>query len=219
MPGDRTHYLSTRPLITGITDTAPPPPGSGEYASMPPGVFFGTLDEVPTIWKDPSTTDCSVFPAREGFVDIIQLFPELPAAGEPLWFTASVPDHGYLWYSLKSPEILPSTVLWQENHGRHGAPWNGRNSCLGIEEVLAHLASGLNVSAGENALTRKGLRTSMNLDGKNPLTVKNIQGVCRIPEGFDKVADARFESGKVIFRSEAGPTAEAVVNWEFVLDS
>ena len=54
MPGDRTHYLSTLPLITGLTDTAT--------------------------------------------------------------------SHGCLWYSLKSPEILPSTVLWQANHGRHRAP-------------------------------------------------------------------------------------------------
>lgn len=218
MPGDRTHYLSTRPLITGITDTAPPPPSSGEYFSMPSGVFFDSLKSVPTIWKDPATTDCSVFPAREGFVDIIQVFPEPPESDEPLWFTAAVPSHGYLWYSLKSPDILPSTVLWQENRGRHGAPWNGRNSCLGIEEVLAHLAAGLGVSAEENELTRRGLRTSMELNGKTPLTVKNIQGVCRIPDGFDKVADVSFEPGKVIFRSEAGPVAEAVVNWDFVLN-
>lgn len=217
MPGDRTHFLSTRPLIAGITDTAPPPPSSREYNSMPPGVFFNSLNSVPTIWKDPASTDCSVFPAREGFVDIIQVFPK-PASGEPMWFTAAVPEHGYLWYSLKSPDLLPSTVLWQENRGRHGAPWNGRNSCLGIEEVLAHLASGLKVSVEENEITRRGLRTSMELDGKTPLTVKNIQGVCRIPEGFDRVADVSFEPGKLIFRSEAGPTAEASVNWNFVLD-
>ena len=90
MPGDRTHYLSTRPLITGITDTAPPPPSAGEYVSIPPGVFFNNLSEVPTIWKDPETTDCSVFPAREGFVDILQIFPEPPKDAVPLWFVGSV---------------------------------------------------------------------------------------------------------------------------------
>jgi len=218
MPGDRTHYLSTRPLITGITDTAPPPPSSGEHNSLPPGAFFDKLSAVPTIWKNPASTDCSVFPAREGFVDIIQLFPEPPAGKEPMWFAAVVPEHGYLWYSLKSPEVLPSTVLWQENRGRHGAPWNGRNRCLGIEEVLAHLATGLKVSVDNNALTDRGLRTSMELDGVTPLNVKNIQGVCRIPEGFDKVADVSFGPGLVEFRSDAGPAAEAAIDWEFVLD-
>ena len=88
---------------------------------------------------------------------------------------------------------------------------------VGIEEVLAHLASGLGVSAGENELTRRGLRTSMELDGVTPLKVKNIQGVCRIPEGFDRVADVSFEPGRVTFTSLAGPTAEAAVDWEFVL--
>ena len=176
MPGDREHFLSTRPLITGICDTAPPPPSSGEYYSLAPGAFFDKLSAVPTIWKNPALTDCSVFPAREGFVDIIQLFPELPTDGTPLWFTACVPSRGYLWYSLKNPEVLPSTVLWQENRGRHGAPWKGRNICLGIEEVLSHLASGLKVSAVDNVLTGRGLRTSATLDG-TPFTVRSIQGV------------------------------------------
>ena len=217
MSGDRTHFLSTRPLITGISDTAPPPPSAGEYASIPPGLFFDSLSEVPTIWKDPGTTDCSVFPAREGFADILQVFPEPPGDAVPLWFTAAVPSHGYLWYSLKDPAVLPSTILWSENHGRHGAPWNGRNTCIGIEEVLSHLASGLGVSAGENVLTRRGLRTSMMLDGIKPFIVKNIQGVCRIPEGFDRVATVSFKPSRIIFYSVAGPTAEAVVDWDFVL--
>ena len=218
MRGDRTHYLSCPPLITGITDTSPPPPSSGEYASMPAGVFFDRLDEVPTIWKEPGVTDCTVFPAQEGFVDIIQVYPQVPSSGEPLWFTAAVPSHGYLWYSFKDAAVLPSTVLWQENRGRHGAPWNGRNSCIGIEEVLAHLASGLTVSASENALTARGLRTSTNIDGREPLVVRSLQGVCRIPEGFDRVADVTFGNGSVRFISEAGPTAETTVDWNFVLN-
>jgi len=217
MPGDRTLHLSTRPLLAGICDTDPPPPSSREYASMPPGAFFDDLAAVPTIWKDPPTTDCSIFPAREGFVDIIQVFPK-PEDGRPLWFTAAVPSHGYLWYSLKDPDLLPSTVLWQENRGRHGAPWNGRNSCLGIEEVLAHLASGLTVSAGENALTRRGLRTSMTLGGSGVLDVRNIQGVCRIPENFDRVLDVDFVDGGLVFRSASGRAVEAAVDWHDVLD-
>ena len=217
MRGDRVHHLSCPRLITGITDTAPPPPSTREYASMPPGAFFEDLSAVPTIWKNPDVTDCSVFPAREGFCDIIQVFPETPNAGEPLWFAAAVPSHGYLWYSLKNPAVLPSTVLWQENRGRHGSPWNGRNRCLGIEEVLAHLATGLAASVADNALTARGLRTSMVLDGSAPFEVKNIQGVCRIPAGFERVATVRFEDEAVIFADAAGLTAEARVDWTFVM--
>ncbi len=218
LPGDRTHYLSTLPLITGFTDTAPPPASAGEYFSAEPGQFFDDLSAIPTIWKKPATADYSVFPSRDGFVDILQVFPELPDEGKPMWFSATVPSHGYLWYSFKSPEILPSTVLWQENHGRHGAPWSGRNSCIGVEEVLGYLASGLAVSAVDNALTKRGFRTSMELDGVTPLLLKNIQGVCRIPEGFDRVATISFRPGRVIFYSVAGPTAEVEVDWDFVLD-
>jgi hypothetical protein len=218
LPGDRKHYLSTLPLITGFTDAAPPPPSSGEYFSAEPGQFFDRLSEVPTIWKDPPFADYSEFPSLDGFVDILQVFPELPDEGKPMWFTAAVPSHAYLWYSFKSPEILPSTVIWQENHGRHGAPWSGRNSCMGVEEVLGYLASGLGASVGENPLTKRGLRTFMELDGVKPLKLKNIQGVCRIPDGFDRVATLSFRPGKVIFYSVAGPTAEVEVDWDFVLD-
>ena len=216
MPGDRTHYLSCPPLITGISDTAPPDPSAKEYYSVPAGTLFKNLSEIPTIWKDPATADYSVFPGRTGFVDILQVFPELPKDGSPQWFTATVPSHGYLWYSLKDPKILPSTLLWREDHGRYGAPWSGRNCCLGIEEVLSHLASGLKVSAKENRITRLGQRTSMTLDGKTPLMVKNIQGVCRIPKGFDRVSKVTFKPGKVIFKSKAGASVEAAVDWEFL---
>ena len=216
MPGDRTHYVDTRTLVTGFCDTAPPPPSSGEYYWAEPGAFFDSLEAVPTIWKDPAVTDASVFPGLEGFVIILQVFPEKPDDGTPQWITATVPSHGYLWYSLKDPDLMPSTVLWQENHGRHGVPWNGRNCCMGIEEVRAHLASGLGTSVADNALTAKGLETSMNLDGRKPLQVRNIQGVCRIPEGFDRVADVRFGEGHIVFVSRSGKKAEASVDWKFV---
>ena len=218
MRGDRIHNLSCPSLRTGFTDTESPGLSkSGEYAALQPGVFFKDLSAIPTLWKSPDTADCSVFPAREGFVDIIQLFPEVPADGKPQWFTASVPTEGYLWYSLKDPEVLPSTVLWMENLGRHGAPWNGRNVCLGIEEVLSYLASGLTRSAAENELTQKGFKTSRVLDGKKSYSVKNIQGVCRIPKGFDRVSTVDFKPGKVIFHSKSGGKAEALVDWNFVL--
>jgi len=217
MPGDRTHFVDTRPLITGFCDTAPPPPSSKEYYWAAPGAFFDSLEAVPTIWKDPSAVDASVFPGLEGFVNVLQVFPEKPGDGTPLWITAAVPSHGYLWYSLKDPDLLPSTVLWQEHHGRHGAPWNGRNSCMGIEEVRAHLASGLGVSVADNALTGRGLDTSMHLDGRKPLEVRNIQGICRIPEGFDRVADVEFREDSVRFISRSGSDAVAAVNWSYVL--
>ncbi|RKX73573.1 MAG: hypothetical protein DRP70_09395 [Spirochaetes bacterium] len=84
--------------------------------------------------------------------------------------------------------------------------------------MLGHLASGLAVSALENGLTKRGLKTSMELDGVTPLKLKNIQGVCRIPEDFDKVATLSFRPGRIVFYSVAGATAEVNVDWGFVLD-
>lgn len=220
MRGDRTCYIDTPPLICGYTDIAPPSPyAAGEYSCLEPGTFFGNLAEVPTIWKDPAVTDCRVFPSREGFVDILQLCPDYPENGNPGWTTITVPEMGYLWFSIKDPEILPSTLLWMENRGRHGAPWNGRNSCLGVEEVLAHQAAGLKLSAQPNALTKRGIPTSRVLTGDQPFSVKYIQGVCRISERFDRVSGVEFESGLVRFTSRSGEKTEAAVDWAFVMET
>ncbi len=218
LPGDRVHYLDCPPLKAGLTDTAPPPPGSREYFSALPGTFFDDLSSVPSIWKSPSELDYSVFPAREGYVDILQVFPQAPVDESPLWFTATVPEHRYLWFSLKHPEILPSTVLWQENFGRHAAPWNGRNSCIGIEEVLGHLASGLRTSVEPNILSKKGLSTYRELDGQTPFVVRNIQGVCRIPEGFDRVDETVFGDRTVLFRSRSGQEVQIKLDWKFLFE-
>ena len=216
LPGDRTHLLSTPPLIQGICDTDPPDPSSREYYWAEPGALFRDLKKVPTIWKKPEFLDAGVFPGRDGFVNILQVFPRLPEKGQPQWITATVPEHGYLWFSLKDPEQFPSTLLWQEQHGRHEAPWSGRNSCMGVEEVLGHLASGLGKSVEENALSRQGLSTWRELSGTEPLTLRNIQGVCRIPADFDRVADLRFQRGMVEFIAESGSVVQSSIDWEFL---
>ena len=51
-------------------------------------------------------------------------------------------DEGFLWFSLKDPAVLPMTMLWMENHGRHFPPWNGRNCCLGLEDLCGYFAGG-----------------------------------------------------------------------------
>lgn len=67
--------ISTSPIKFGITN--PVVSGyytGGEYYSLQAGKTFQSLDKVPTIWKDHPYTDCSLFPQREGFVDILQVF-------------------------------------------------------------------------------------------------------------------------------------------------
>ena len=206
-PGDIKKYISTSPIKFGYTNKyGNSSYNNGEYYSLASLKKFESLEKVPTVWKDSEYTDCSIFPAREGFVDILQIYNE--PQKDFAWSAVTVPEEDYLWFSLKDPEILPSTVLWMENKGRHMKPWNGRNCCIGVEDVCSSFADGLAVSAEENFLNDAGIKTCHQIKENSGFSVKYIQGVVRIHEGFDKVktivkkdngVEITSFSGKIIF--------------------
>lgn len=189
----------------------------GEYYALKSAAEFDDLRHVPTVWSDEPETDCSVFPNRKGFVDIVALCQE-PREGEPAWTAASVPSEGYLWFSLKDPNMLPTTMFWMENYGRHQPPWSGRNCCLGIEDVCGSLAQGLAVSSEDNVLSRRGIPTTVELSDKKETQVHYIQGIVPIPEGFYRVERAEFGNDEVRFISEEGKEARAAVKYRHVFD-
>ena len=95
--------------------------------------------------------------ARDGYEDIVLMAsdPKLPFA----WTALTVPEHNYVWFALKDPRVLPSTLFWISNGGRHYAPWNGRHRrAIGLEEVVSNFHSGLAESAKPNALVSHAKR-------------------------------------------------------------
>ncbi len=192
-------------------------PRQREYQSLLPGAKWTDLAKVPTAWKDSPDADLTRMPNRFGYSDLVQLFNEpWEDTRGPAWTTATYPKAGYLWFSLKDPAVLNSTVFWIENHGRHGPPWNGRNRCLGLEDVTGHFADGLAKSTRDNALTKQGVTTAVELRGDKPTVVNYIQGVARIPEGFEAVRTLEFAPGKVTFVSTSGQRITAPVRHEFL---
>ena len=187
---------------------------NGEYNSLLPGARFRSLDKVPTIWKEAPVDSCASFPRRRGFCDIIQVFNK-PGSG-PAWVTAVNPSQGWLWFALKDPAVLPSTLLWMENHGRHAEPWSGRNCCLGLEDVCAYFAAGLAASTKKNDLNREGIPTAVRLSPLRAAVVNYIQGVARIPKGFGRVRTVRFQEGMVSFISDSGKTTKTEVDHGFL---
>ena len=139
-------------------------PRKGEYQSLLPGAKWTDLRKVPAGWKGAADADLTRLPARFGHADLVQLVNEpWEKTRGPAWTTATYAEEGYLWFSLKDPAVLNSTIFWIENHGRHGHPWNGRNNCLGLEDVTAHFADGLAASTRENTLTKEGVSTAIEL--------------------------------------------------------
>jgi hypothetical protein len=208
-------HISTAPLLFGqTTPRAAAHTMDAEYYALAANKRFKQLSRVPTIWKDEPTTDCSVFPAREGFVDILSLYAK--PSPTPAWTCAVAPEAGYLWFALKDPAILPATTLWMENRSRHGAPWSGRNCCIGLEDVCGYHAEGLKASAQRNDINAEGIPTCHTLSKRRPTRVNYIQGVVRIPRGFDKVKRLRFGQNAVTFTACSGKQVTASVNHDFI---
>ena len=130
--------------------------------------------------------------------------------------TATHGEAGYVWFSLKDPTMLNSTVIWIENHGRHGHPWNGRDQCIGLEDVTAHFADGLAASTRDNALTREGVATTVELRAGHATAVNYIQGVVKVPAGFEVVRTLEFAPGEVTFVATGGQRVTAKVRHELL---
>ncbi len=186
-----------------------------EYYALAANRRFQRLERVPTLWKDEPWADASVFPAREGFVDILALVVR-PTRGEPAWTCAVAADAGYCWFSLRDPALLPVTLLWMENRGRHGAPWSGRNVCIGLEDICGYFALGLKASVGNNPWRAAGIPTTVALSPRRPTRVNYIQGAFRIPRGFDRVRAVDFEEDAARFIADSGQTVRVPLRPSFV---
>jgi hypothetical protein len=103
-----------------------------------------------------------------------------------------------------------------ENRGRHGYPWNGRNRCLGLEDVTAYFADGLKASSEENLLEREGIRTALDLHADKPTVVPYIQGVVKVSSAFDIVKTIEFQPGKITLVSASGEKVTVPVRHEFL---
>ncbi len=159
-------------------------PARGGYNCLKSSATFKRLDRVPLARG--GYTDLSRYPARRGFEDIVQIVHE--ERPDFAWTAAAFPKEGYVWFSLKDPRVLQSTVFWISNGGRHYAPWNGRHvNVMGLEDVTSYFFLGISPAEKPNPINREGFKTVTSLDPKNPTVVNYIMAVAAIPRDFERV--------------------------------
>lgn len=188
-------------------------PANKGYQALKPGATFRSLERVPLLAG--GTTDVGAYPARRGFEDLVMLTADatLPFA----WNAVVFARERHVYFALRDPRVLRHTVLWISNGGRHYAPWNGRHTAvMGIEDVTGYFHLGLAESAKPNALSRRGLPTTLTLDPKKPTTVNYIFGVAAIPAGFDRVADIRAAKGGIELTAASGLRARCALDLAFL---
>jgi len=194
-PDEReTGVVSHSPIEFGMTLPVPAEdPAAGGYSSLQPDKRFKSLKRVPLAAG--GYTDVSRYPARRGFEDILTLVNR--PTGPFAWNAVTYPKQRYVFFTLKDPAILPQTVLWISNGGRHYAPWNGRHvNIMGIEDVCSYFHFGLKTSAAPNPIARAGSKTCHTLKKSQPLSVNYIMATAKIPAGFDRVKTIKPAAGK-----------------------
>lgn len=189
-------------------------PENGGYSCLEPDVEILDMRAAPCV--DGSTTDLSRYPARRGFEDIAILCTD-PTV-ELGWSAVTFQESGFVWFALRNPEQLASTLLWFSNGGRHFPPWSGRHvNVAAVEDVTAFFHVGLAASCRANRLTAHGIRTCLEPDAKGRLSVAYIQGVARIPSDFDQVARIETQaSGGIVLIAESGVVVEVNCHTEFL---
>lgn len=185
------------------------------YSWLKPGAEITDLRAVPCM--DGSRTDLSRYPSRRGFEDIAILCAD--PTQEFAWSAVTFPEQRYVWFALRDPKQLASTLLWFSNGGRHFPPWNGRHvNVMGIEDITAFFHVGAAASCRENFLNQRGVATCLRPDANGRLSIFYIQGVAHIPPDFDRVADieGHWRDNNIVLRAESGAAVAVRCHLDFL---
>ena len=206
--------IGTSPLSFGQVVPVPfEKPAEGGYNSLKMGAVFSGLDRVPAI--DGSDADLSRYPARRGFEDLVMVTHE--AMPDFAWTAVTFPAQRYVWFALKDPRVLRSTVLWLSNGGRHYPPWNGRHvSVMGLEDVTSYFHLGLAESARPNPVNQRGIATALTLKAGAPLTINYIMGVAAVPKDWGRVQVITPDAQGVTLRPTQGETLRVPLDTAFL---
>lgn len=190
-------------------------PSDGETQALAEGTEFTDLRAVKL--ANGGTTDLTRYPARAGNEDLVMManVPATPA--QPFAWSAAVMD-GYLWFSVKNPADFPCTVLWLSNGGRTAPPWNGRHlGRMGIEDVCSHFSDGVDQSRLD-LLAAHGVPTTRHFSAEEPVTLRHIQAVALVPEGFGEVRSiVPHNETAVAITGESGAEIIVPLDWKFIL--
>jgi hypothetical protein len=163
------------------------------------------------------TADLSRYPTLEAHDDLVMLVadPKLPFA----WSAATAPHAGWVWFALKSPRTLASTILWMSNGGRQSPPWSGRHThVLGIEEVTTYFNLGHRASATPNPVSKRGIPTAITLQPRGCVSLRYAFGLAAAPPGFTRVRAIDPAGDGVDLVDEGGRRVHAAIDVAFITD-
>ena len=150
-------------------------------------------------------------PAHEDFVIAVE------SAQSPLgWTAVTRPNEGDLYLSLRNPQRLAMTMLWQSNGGRDYAPWNGRHTgCLGVEEGIALPLLDISLRDDRNFLAKSGQDSALVLAPDTTTDVRHITGCIAWPTG-EAVQDIWLADNELMVLGEQGAKRSLPIRGDFL---
>lgn len=190
------------------------PPQDGATQALKIGALFSDLTKVPL--AKGGNTDLSKYPARPGTDDLVMMVSEDATEAQPFAWSACVMD-GFVWFSLKLVADFPATMLWLSNGGRTAYPWDSTHTRrLGIEDVCSHFCDGVDISR-KDLLKNLAIPTTRSFQPNNPVSLRLIQGVAEVPEGFGKIVQILPAGpGEISIIGEAGQSITTAVDWTYL---
>lgn len=190
-------------------------PKDGAKQALKRDARFTDLREVPL--EAGGTTDVTKYPSRLGNDDLVMMVSEPTTKEQPFAWSAVVFD-GYVWFQIKNPTDFPATLFWLSNGGRSAPPWNSRHTGrLGVEEVCSHFCDSVDISR-EDRLAADGIPTTRLFQKDERVSLRIIQAVAEVPEGFGSVAKI-IPNGEnhITLVGETGIKVTEPIDWRFVL--
>lgn len=148
--------------------------------------------------------DISQYPFAREHEDIAVLVED--SASRLAWSAALAPRDGFLFFAIKDPGVLPQTLLWMSNGGRHYAPWDSKHDCvLGIEEAATscHRTGGFTSTPDEGP---DGIACGLNLSERGSSDIRYGFGAIPAPPGWSQVSDIRMSADRIMIEDVSGAT-------------
>jgi len=190
-------------------------PAMGGYSLLQTGREISDRTKVPCC--DGGLADLTRYPTQKGYEDVVLFVSD--TSKEFTFTAASFPSEGYLYFQLKDPGVLPQTLFWLSNGGRHYAPWNGRLSgVLGMEEIAGFFHYGIKESVEPNFLQERGFKSFAEFKKDQPSSIKVIMGVVPVGSDFEGVRDiTRSSDSEVTVLGKGGQSISVSCNLDFLI--
>lgn len=179
---------------------------SGTYSRLPGMTAIRDWKHVTTVYGE--ETDLSRHPQKKGTIDL--MIAKTDAVNGLGYAVFANPEEGYLYYQLKDARILPETMFWLFNGGRHFAPWNGTtDGCLGVEEMSDRIV------IFEEDFPENPDRYMIPVKPDQEIAVRQVYGAVALPEGKRYIKESALTEQGISVQFDDGVQIQIPVDISF----